>query len=46
LEHAGLVTLKGDIYPTVYPTTKLLREQDKRLSERETAAIVKRVQRA
>jgi hypothetical protein len=46
LEQAGLVTLAGDIFPTAYPTTKLLRQQDPRLSERQAAAILKRVRRA
>src|SRR4051812_7969163 len=42
----GLLVVEGKIYPTVYPTTKLLRQQDHTLSEQQAAKLVRRIRRA
>jgi DNA-binding MarR family transcriptional regulator len=41
LEDAGLVTIAGDVTPLVVPTVKLLRHQDRHLSERQAARLIR-----
>jgi len=45
LEEAGLVTISGDVTPLVVPTIKLLRQQDRRLSENQAARLVRQYKR-
>jgi hypothetical protein len=40
------VTVKGTEFPTIYPTAKLLCEQDPRLSKPEVEKIITQLERA
>jgi DNA-binding MarR family transcriptional regulator len=40
LEEAGLIEVTGDMYQQVVPTTKLLRHQDRNLSEAQAAKLI------
>ncbi len=42
----GYITLEGDMYPIIYPTTEALRHQDPRLSEDDARKILANVRRA
>src|SRR5438128_343732 len=42
----GLITIEGETFPVVYPTVRLLRRQDRDLTESEAAKIVSRIKRA
>jgi hypothetical protein len=46
LEGAGLIIVEGDTFPVAYPTVKLLRQQDRKLSKEEAERIVRKVRRA
>lgn len=41
LEDAGLITIAGDVTPLVVPTVKLLRHQDRHLSENQAAKLIR-----
>jgi|tagenome__1003787_1003787.scaffolds.fasta_scaffold20532765_2 DNA-binding MarR family transcriptional regulator len=45
LEEAGLITTAGDISQVVVPTVKLLRHQDRRLSEAQAAKLIRQYKR-
>lgn len=46
LEDAGLITIEGKLYPTVYPTVKMLREQDPEMGQAEAEKIIRRLRRS
>jgi DNA-binding transcriptional ArsR family regulator len=46
LEDAGLVTVRGDDSFTVYPTVKMLREQNRRISIERAEELIRRFEKA
>jgi hypothetical protein len=42
LEEAGLIKVAGDVTPLVVPTAKLLRHQDRHLSEGQAASLIRK----
>jgi hypothetical protein len=45
LEVGGLITIEGKVYQTIYPTVKMLREQDSTLSSADAEKIIRRLRR-
>jgi DNA-binding MarR family transcriptional regulator len=45
LEEAGLITIAGDVTELVVPTVKLLRHQDRHLSENQAAKLIRKYKR-
>ena len=45
LEEAGLITISGDVTELVVPTVKLLRHQDRHLSEDQAAKLLRQYKR-
>jgi hypothetical protein len=45
LEEAGFITIVGDVTELVVPTAKLLRHQDRRLSEKEAEKLIRQYKR-
>src|SRR4051794_20818725 len=45
LEEAGLITIAGDVTELVVPTVKLLRHQDRHLSEDQAAKLIQQYKR-
>jgi DNA-binding MarR family transcriptional regulator len=45
LEEAGLITLSGDVTQLVVPTVKLLRDQDRHLSENQAVNLIRQYKR-
>jgi DNA-binding MarR family transcriptional regulator len=46
LEEAGLITIAGEVSELVVPTVKLLRHQDRHLSEDQAAKLIRQYKRA
>jgi DNA-binding MarR family transcriptional regulator len=45
LDEAGLITIEGDVTQLVVPTVKLLRHQDRHLSEAQAAKLIRQYKR-
>jgi hypothetical protein len=45
LEDGGLITIEGEVNQAIYPTVKLLREQDSTLSSEDAEKIIRRLRR-
>jgi hypothetical protein len=45
MEEGGLITVRGSLYQTVYPTVKMLVEQDPKLTQTDARELIRKLER-
>jgi hypothetical protein len=46
LEQGGLIAIEGEVFPTIYPTVQMLRDQNPKLKVAEAEKINRRLRRS